>query len=72
MLPPSVFRNKDMEYVMGYNTNNDPYFTYLEISLLGDCRKYCQRKKGSTLRLLIDAAQYCISRYTNSSDENRI
>jgi hypothetical protein len=66
MLPSSVFSRKDKTEVMRYRiTNNEPYFTYLEIPLLGDCLR-CQRKKAITLRQLIDAAQYRISRYANS------
>ena len=72
MLPPSVFSRKDKKYAMRYKTtNNKPHFKDLEIPLLADCRR-CQRKKASTLRQLIDAAQYCISRYANSGHVNRM
>jgi hypothetical protein len=66
ILPSSVFSRKDKTEAARYKTtNNVPYFTYLEIPLLGDCRRW-QRRKASTLKELIDAAQYCISRYANS------
>jgi hypothetical protein len=67
MLPPSVFSRKDKKYVIRYKAiDNEPYLKYFEIPLLG-ARRRCHRKKASTLRQLIDAAQYCISRYANSS-----
>jgi hypothetical protein len=72
VLPSSVFSRKDKKNVMRYKTiNNEPYSKCLEIPLLGDfCR--CQRNKASTLRQLIDAAQYCISRYANSGNVRQI
>jgi len=47
-------------------TDNEPYLKCFGIPLLVDRRRF-HRKKASTLRQLIDAAQYCISRYANSS-----
>jgi DUF2075 family protein len=70
MLPPSVFSRKTKKVMRYKATTNEPYFKVLETPLLVDWHR-CQKKKASTLRQLIDTAQYCISRYANSGQINR-
>jgi DUF2075 family protein len=70
MLPPSDFSRKTKKVMRHKAAINDPYFKVLEAPLLVDWRR-CQKKNASTLRQLIDTAQYCISRYANSGHINR-
>jgi hypothetical protein len=80
MLPPSAFSRKTKDAMRYKATINEPYFQVLETPLLVFFEEEtpllvdwhrCQEKKASTLRQLIDTAQYCISRYANSGHINR-